>query len=81
MAFPEAKCANCGSIDTQAGLHHFQCLVCGRLTSYDGDLLPPEPEFNVSQTEGPWRNNVAEETEEVSSGQADSSQTEEHSQV
>ena len=62
MAVPEARCANCGSIDTQAGLHHFQCLNCGRLTDYEGNLLPPEPEFIVTQEAGPWRNNVGEET-------------------
>jgi hypothetical protein len=61
MPFPQAQCQNCFSLDTMGGLHAFQCLVCGRLTDYEGRLLPAEPEFMVTQAAGPWRNNPDEE--------------------
>ena len=36
------QCAHCGSFDIQAGLDHFQCLICGLHTSADGrQSVPP----------------------------------------
>ena len=38
-------CANCGSRDVQAGLDEIHCLVCGRLTDNNGQLVPLKEQF------------------------------------
>ncbi len=49
------RCANCRSIDVQAGLDQLQCLRCGRLTDSQGRLVPAEPECSVPKAQSPWK--------------------------
>lgn len=42
-----AKCAHCGSINTQALADRYQCLDCGQHSGYDGAKAEPGPSQEI----------------------------------